>query len=119
MNSNDKNRNLDQDPASRAADKNGSRQPSYNKNTDGKDPDSQTFNEDERSYDRKPGNEKQAGEGTENNHLSASEPLAHSFKESYAEPEEEDDRWSTDYISADRSNYNRSNSRYYWDDYNV
>lgn len=115
MNSNDKNHNLDQDPASRAADRN-----SPNRNTDGKDPDSKTFNEDERSYDRKPGNEKKAdNQGTDNNDWSANEPLERSFKESYEEPEEEDERWSTDYISADRSNYNRSNSRFYWDDYNV
>jgi hypothetical protein len=115
MNSKDKNLNLDQDPASRAADRNGNRNPNYNKNLDGKDPDSKTFNEDEASYDNKPGTKKASNHGTENNDWSANEPVERSVSES----DEEDERWGADYISCDHSDYNRSNSRYFWNDYDV
>jgi hypothetical protein len=95
MNPNDKSHNLDQDAASRAVD----REPHYN-DIDGKDPDSMTFNEDEKSYERK-----------------KKETVSNSLKDGYKTQEHETERWSTDYISSDRSNYNRNNSRFYWDDY--
>lgn len=97
MNPNDKNRNLDQDPASRAADRTG-----RNRNN-AKNPDSKTFNEDEKSYDRKSGEKKNAS--TTNKSFS--------FTDNYTEEE----RWGADYINSDRSDYNRNDSRFYWDSY--
>lgn len=115
MNPNDK--NLDKDPASRAVDRNGSRSPHYNKNLDGKSPDSKTFNEDEESYEnKKDGQKATSNNGTENNDWSANEPIERSVSERYGEENDEDERWGADYISSDHSNYNRNNSRFYWDD---
>ncbi|KOS06250.1 hypothetical protein AM493_09560 [Flavobacterium akiainvivens] len=95
MNSNDKNRNIGHDAPSRA-----NRSRMYSKN-----PDSKTFNEDESSYNRKLDEAKNAS------HKNTS----YSFTDNYSEEE----RWGADYISSDHSNYNRTNSRFYWDDYDV
>jgi hypothetical protein len=101
MNSNDKNRNLDQDPASRAADT----AQKNRKNNSGKTTDSKTFNEDESSYSRKNSETKNA----------AGQNTSYSFTDNYSEEE----RWGADYINSDHSDYNRNNSRFYWDDYDV
>jgi len=116
MATNDKNNgNLDQDPASRVNERNADRDPSYNKNTDKhRDPDSKTFSEDEESYENNNTEDKSTfNSGTTGNDWDANNPVERSDRYRY----DEEERNAADYISSDHSNYNRSDSRFYWNSY--
>jgi hypothetical protein len=114
--------NQDQDPASRVTERNADKDPSYNKDTDkNKDPDSKTFNEDEASYenngdtsdDEDDDDDYVANSGTKGNDWDANNPVERS--DSYRYDDEE--RNASDYINSDHSNYNRSDSRFSWTEY--
>lgn len=102
-----KGRNLDQDPASIAAENNKAR-----KKTDGDRPlKSQTFNEDEDSWERR-NNAETKNNGTPRNDWNENDPMERD--KDYRYDDEQRDMSAGDYINIDHSEYNRGNSRYGW-----